>query len=129
MAPARTLKTLRSTVVALFLSVAGATAAGAILHNRLTKSAPEKDSVVSSAPAMIRLWFAEPPEPALSGITLLRPDSTKVTLEKLKKTDDPLSVSAALAAPLAPGSYTVEWKASGKDGHVIRGKYQFTFKP
>lgn len=118
----------RQLAVALLLSLTMTSTAAALFHNRLTKSAPEKDSVLTSAPAMIRLWFAEPPEPALSGITLLRSDSSKVGLEKLKKTD-PLSVGAALSAPLAPGTYTVQWKASGKDGHVIRGSYQFRYAP
>jgi methionine-rich copper-binding protein CopC len=106
-----------------------ATSAGALLHNRLTKSAPKKDEVLPSAPTSIRLWFSEPPEPALSAITLLGPGRTRVVLSKARKTDDPLSIVADIKDSTPIGVYTVEWRASGKDGHVIRGNYRFTIDP
>ncbi|MGH2524130.1 MAG: copper resistance protein CopC, partial [Anaerolineales bacterium] len=32
---------------------------------------------------------------------------------------------AALPAPLAPSTYTVQWKAVTGDGHSVEGSYQF----
>jgi methionine-rich copper-binding protein CopC len=95
----------------------------------LTKSAPTKDEVLPAAPTAIRLWFSEPPEPALSGITLRGPGRTRMVLSKVRKTDDPLSIVADIKDSTPIGVYTVEWRASGKDGHVIRGSYRFTIDP
>ncbi|MEK7380459.1 MAG: copper resistance protein CopC, partial [Gemmatimonadota bacterium] len=66
-------------------------------------------------------------EPALSGITLIRAsDSSKVALAKVAKTDDPLSIRAAVPATIAPGGYLVSWRTAGEDGHLIRGSFPFT---
>ncbi|HEX9755511.1 MAG TPA: copper resistance CopC family protein [Gemmatimonadales bacterium] len=105
------------------------TSAGAVLHNRLTKSAPAKDEVLAGPPTAIQLWFSEPTEPALSGITLLGPGRTKVVLAKVHKTDDPRSIVADIKDSTPIGVYTVDWRASGRDGHVIRGSYRFTIDP
>lgn len=113
----------------LVLLVLVLTTSGWIFHNRLTKSLPEKDEVITQAPKTIQLWFAEEPELVLSSITLKGADDAKVALGKLRKAEDPKSVSAPVTGSVSPGTFTVEWKTSGKDGHVIRGKYSFTLKP
>ena len=108
------------------LAVLGMTGTGFVFHNQLTKSQPAKATTVST-PTEIRLWFREPSEPALSGITLLRAsDSSKVVLGKVARTDDPLSIRANVPTTLTAGSYLVQWKTSGGDGHVIRGSFPFT---
>lgn len=108
------------------LAVLGLTGTGFVFHNQLTKSQPEKAATVS-APTEIRLWFREKSEPALSSITLLRAaDSSRIALEKIARTDDPLSIRAAVPTALAAGSYIVQWRTSGDDGHVIRGSFPFT---
>ena len=98
-------------------------------HNRLKKSQPDKDEVLSASPAEIRLWFEQKPELKLSSITLSGPGKTQVTLDSLRGTDDPLSIAKSIPRPLAPGTYTVGWRTSGTDGHVIRGSFPFTIKP
>lgn len=108
------------------LAVLTLTSTGFMFHNQLTKSQPAKAATVSS-PTEIRLWFKEKSEPALSSIALLRAtDSSKVSLGKVAKTDDPLSIRADVPTALAPGNYVVQWKTSGNDGHVIRGSFPFT---
>jgi len=102
---------------------------GGAAHNRLTKSAPETDAVLTAAPDQVRLWFAEKPSVPLSSITLAGPGDAKVPLGKVRATDDPLSIAAAITGALPPGTYTVSWKTSGDDGHVIRGTFRFTFRP
>jgi hypothetical protein len=113
----------------LVLLVLVTTTSGWIFHNRLTKSTPEKDDVLTEAPQTIQLWFAEEPELVLSSVTLKSADNAKVALDKLRKAEDAKSVTAPITGPIRPGSFTVEWKTAGKDGHVIRGKYSFTLKP
>lgn len=108
------------------LAVLVGTAAGFRFHNQLTKSSPGQAATVAS-PVEIRLWFREKSAPALSSITLVRAsDSGKVALAKVAKTDDPLSIKAAVPAALAAGGYLVSWRTAGDDGHVIRGSFPFT---
>jgi hypothetical protein len=102
---------------------------GGRFHNHLTKSTPRADATVTSSPPEIRLWFAEKPEPALSTITLVAPDSSRVELGKVRATDDPLSVTADVRRTLRPGKYLVRWKTAGKDGHAVRGSYSFQLSP
>lgn len=97
-----------------------------LMHLHLVKSLPEKAAVVTEPTTEIRLWFNQKPEAALSTIALQRSDSTAVPTNKVTATDDSLSIRATLAAPLAPGTYLVRWKAVGRDGHPVRGTYTFT---
>lgn len=119
----------RALALAAAVLAAGAFARPGAMHNRLTASLPAADSTVTKAPAAIRLWFAERPEPALSRIALEGPGGKAVRLGKVEKTDDPLSIRAAVLDAMGPGSYTVKWRASGKDGHVISGSFTFLLQP
>lgn len=101
----------------------------AMMHTHLTDSYPKKDSTVAVAPDQIRLWFNEPVSVSLSRITLLAPDSSRVTLGKVRDTDDTLSVAAPVQAPLAPGRYIVQWRTGSRDGHLVKGDYAFTLAP
>lgn len=67
----------------------------------------------------------------LSCLTLEGP-SGKVALGKVTarmaegKADH--SVVAPVVGTMAPGAYTVSWKTSGADGHMLTGTFEFTFK-
>jgi methionine-rich copper-binding protein CopC len=115
----------RKTRLAWPLVLALVLAPGAAMHLRLVKSSPNDREVVTAPTREIRLWFSQKPDINLSTITLLRPDSSTVTLSKVSATDDTLSVKAALSAPLPAGSYIVRWRALSKDGHAVRGSYTF----
>lgn len=99
------------------------------LHTHLVKADPAIDSTVTAAPKVVRLWFNTRPEPALSGVTLMGENNSPVAVVKLAATDDTLSVAGPIPVALAPGTYTVAWKTGARDGHVVRGKYSFTFAP
>lgn len=121
----RTVAIWRRTAMAAAVAALAFGTAAAPLHNRLKKSTPKADQVLMEAPAAIRLWFEEKPELAFSRIALVGPAGAK-PLGKVRSTDDPLSVAADLKASLPAGAYTVEWRTAGKDGHVIKGSFQFT---
>lgn len=95
-------------------------------HNRLVKAEPGVDSTVAKSPAEIRLWFREPPELAVSSIKVTDIAGKPFATGDVKATDDKLSVTALVTAPLPAGKYTVTWKTAGADGHVIRGTFGFT---
>jgi methionine-rich copper-binding protein CopC len=101
----------------------------AALHLHLVRSTPKEAEIVTSPPKEIRLWFSQKPEAALTSIGLLREDSSSVTVGKVVATDDSLSVKVPLTAPITPGAYTVTWRTLSKDGHAVRGRYQFQVVP
>ena len=40
--------------------------------------------------------------------------------------EDAKHLTAPVAATLAPGGYTVEWRTLARDGHVVNGEFGFT---
>jgi methionine-rich copper-binding protein CopC len=38
------------------------------------------------------------------------------------------SLVAPIVGTVAPGVYTVNWRTSGADGHILTGTFEFTFK-
>ncbi len=113
--------------LALALTLALAAWSTSARHNRLTHSLPAADTTLAS-PAEIRLSFSERPEPRLSAISLLASDSSRVALGPVRATSDPLTISAAVPAPLAAGRYAVAWRTTSTDGHAVRGRFVFTVR-
>jgi methionine-rich copper-binding protein CopC len=127
---------LGAVVAAAFVAASSAllpapsAASSAAVHLRLTRTEPAKDSAFAGSPAVIRLWFSEP--------VRLKATSLKVTDAAGKVVGlGPLSRAAAKQAPvvakvqaaMAPGHYTVTWRAMGNDSHVVKGQYTFTIVP
>ena len=113
------------------LAVPGARAADRLFHNHLVKSSPAADDTLGTSPTEIRLWFAEPAIPRLSGVALwaMGADSTRLPVGPMAATDTNVSVTTTLASPLAPGTYRVRWRTASADGHAIRGFYDFVVIP
>lgn len=113
------------------------TAAGAVLliaaavaavsaHMAVSKTMPEADAVLSTPPAEIQVWFTQAPDPVVSRL-VLDGASGEITLSELDIRSD-RSLHAAVPSTLAPGSYTVRWRAAGDDGHTQRGEFSFTVR-
>ena len=100
-----------------------------MVHNHLVKSDPAHGTRLAASPTEIRLWFAERPEVALTSVTLLRADSSRIATIKAVATSDSLAVAAPLPAPLPPGAYLVSWRTASGDGHGIRGRFGFSISP
>jgi hypothetical protein len=106
-----------------------ATGATALRHFGLSRSQPEADSIVTSAPE-VRLWFTEAAQENSVGVRLLRADSTAVeTAPVARDRNDGKIYSLAVPAPLPGGRYTVAWRGIGADGHVVTGSFVFTVRP
>jgi len=113
----------------ILLAAAGLSASRAAVHTHLVKAEPAVDTTVTTAPTTLRLWFNTRPEPAVSGATLLGADNSPVAVIKLGATEDTLSVAGAIPVALPAGKYVVAWKTGARDGHVVRGRYAFTYAP
>jgi len=101
----------------------------ALRHLRLVKAEPAADSTVMQAPTEIRLFFSEAPVLAGSTIRVVGPDEKAWELgEPAKDAKDAKIIHSAFKVAPAPGAYTVSWRTSARDGHVIRGDFKFTYR-
>src|SRR5438045_1617565 len=94
-------------------------------HARLTRSEPASGSRVGS-PQIIRLWFSERPEVALTGVTVTNGSGSVFAAGVPQpNSGDPLEVSFAVSASLPSGEYKVAWRTVASDGHPSRGSFTF----
>ena len=106
------------------LLIVGLAAGGvAERHMKLNKSQPEADTVIPESPSVIQAWFSQAPELSLSRIALEGPDG-EVDLAAVRAGEE-FSLLSEVPAGLRPGSYTVNWRTAGDDGHVVRGSFSF----
>jgi methionine-rich copper-binding protein CopC len=108
-----------------------ASAAVVSAHLKVERTFPVTGATVTSAPTRIQVWFSQAPTVAVSGLALEGP-SGKIELGKVAagmaegKADN--SVVAPVVGTVAPGAYTVSWRTSGADGHILTGTFEFTVK-
>ncbi|HEX9108349.1 MAG TPA: copper resistance protein CopC, partial [Longimicrobiales bacterium] len=121
-----TMRTLRSTVLAGALCLAGAGVVFA--HAILRHSEPSAGSRLSAPPRELRLTFSEPPELAITTIELLDANGAAVALGKIVK-GDARTIVAPIAGTLPPGDYTIAWRTAAADGHATHGRFGFTVLP
>ncbi len=100
----------------------GAPTAGA--HTALTATAPAADSTVAAGPTRVTATFNEPLQPTFAAMTVVGPDENLWSSGDAEVRD--ATVSVALR-PLGPaGKYTVNYRVTSADGHVVAGSWAFT---
>ncbi|WP_343601660.1 copper resistance CopC family protein [Mycobacterium sp.] len=118
----------RAAVLALALLVATAftalvTAGVAFAHATRVSADPTEDAVLNSGPAKVSATFNERLQTTFVAMTVVGPDGN------LWSTGDP-QVQGAVASvglrPLGPaGTYTVHYRVTSADGHVVAGSWSF----
>ncbi len=95
-------------------------------HAHLVSEIPAARSMAMPPPTELRLKFSEGLESKLTRVKLVGPDRKAVQTgePRLDAADNSLLI-LPIAAPLADGHYTVEWKAVSTDGHKTSGTYSF----
>ena len=94
-------------------------------HAHLKRSEPASGARVGS-PQIIRLWFSERPEIALTGVTLTNQSGNIFSVGPPQaNADAPLEVSFRVSALLPAGKYMVAWRTVSSDGHPSRGSFPF----
>lgn len=124
------MKRLVLALAVLGTALAGGAAAPddlAVRHFELRRSAPTADTVLSVAPTEVRLWFSQEPQEGSTSIRLVDAAGSAVhTGDVVQDPAEATAFSVALHGALAPGTYTVAWRALGQDGHVVRDDFAFT---
>lgn len=100
--------------------------ASAARHLALERSIPEAEASVGQGLEEVRLFFTQPPQPTGSSIRIVNAsDQMMEATDARPDGDDPSEVFVRLAGALAPGSYTVHWRALAQDSHPANGDFEF----
>ena len=103
-------------------------ATAAFAHAQLEKATPGVGSTVASA-SELKLEFSEGVEPKFTSVVLTGPAGAIASGQAGRRRGDAKVLTVKFAAPLAPGDYTVTWKAVSVDTHHTQGTFTFTVKP
>lgn len=120
------MRRLRLTILPLISCLTFIVAAPALAHTSIEASDPEVGEQLAEAPERVRLVMEEPVEAEFSPLEVYDEDGQRVDRDNASiDPEDPAIVTVGLQEDLPPGSYTVEYRYTGIDGHVIDGSYQF----
>ena len=123
----RSLLRASSAAVATFL-LAGLLALfcapGASAHAALVSSDPAADTTVPTPPRRVTATFNEPMQPAFAAMTVVGPDGDQWGDGDVAVTGADLAIAVRSGGPA--GVYTVNYRATSADGHVVSGSWSFT---
>ena len=114
-------------MLATALVIVGITVTGtgqALAHTVLTASDPPANATLSAGPSRVSATFNEEPQTNFAAMTVVGPDGN------LWSSGDPEvhgEVVSVAMRPLGPsGTYTVNYRVTSDDGHVVSGSWAFT---
>lgn len=95
----------------------------AFAHAVLIATDPARGAKLATGPAQVSATFNEPLQTAFAAMTVVGPDTN------LWSTGDPRVDGAVISVALRPlgpaGSYTVNYRVTSADGHVVTGSWAF----
>lgn len=108
------------------LLIAGLTAGipTASAHTSLTASEPAADSTLTSGPARVTATFNEELQPTFAAMTVVGPDGNLWSAGDAEVRGATVGVAVRTLGPA--GEYTVNYRVTSADGHVVSGSWSFT---
>lgn len=91
-------------------------------HTKLLESTPADHAQITASPKELMLHFSEVAR--ITSLSLQKADGRPQQLGPLPQ-EGAAQVRVALP-PLPAGTYSVIWRAMGKDNHIVSGKIEFT---
>jgi copper resistance protein C len=117
------MKSAAATVFAAFAIIALAGAPTASAHAVRIATDPAVDAVLTTGPTQVSATFNEPLQTTFAAMTVVGPDGN------LWSTGQPHLQGAIISLdvlPLGPvGTYTVNYRVTSADGHVVSGSWPF----
>ncbi|CUJ38113.1 copper resistance CopC family protein [Cognatishimia activa] len=98
-------------------------ASQAFAHSNVDTTKPENGATVSEVPSEINFNFAD--DIRLTKVSMIHQEADSVTLDL----GDHTSFGREFTLPIqsmGKGSYRIEWRGLGADGHAMRGEFTFT---
>jgi copper transport protein len=99
-------------------------APSAFAHSVLLGTEPGDDVVVPVTPDRVSLRFNESVEMSLGGIRVFDGEGNRVDSDEVTPSNGP-EVGVGIEGELAPGTYTVAWRAISADSDPISGAFVF----
>ncbi len=117
---------MRLRLVTLILAALLLTAPQASAHTVLTGTDPAADTTLDAGPARVTATFNEDLQPTFAAMTVVGPDGN------LWSQGDTVVAGATASVALRPlgpsGRYTVNYRVTSDDGHVVSGAWSFTVR-
>ena len=96
-----------------------------LAHARLLEAEPEEGTTLAQAPEQVRLQFDEPIEAEFDPLKVYDQQGDRVDEDDVRVDPNDARVLASNLKELSTGSYTVEWRVTSIDGHIVSDTYQF----
>ncbi len=101
------------------------TCAPALAHANLVGASPPPGGEVSKPPERVELRFTEPVDAEFDPVVVRNGGGVRVDKEDARVDPEDARVVLAGLEKLSGGSYTVEWRVTSIDGHVVEGRFAF----
>jgi methionine-rich copper-binding protein CopC len=97
----------------------------AVAHSPLTSTTPEHEAIMAEAPNEIRLNFGK--DIRLTRLSVTHADEKTFKLD-LSGHNGFTKLYLVPFQGMGIGSYLIEWRGLGEDGHALNGTFSFTIK-
>ncbi|SFR39255.1 copper resistance CopC family protein [Litoreibacter janthinus] len=107
----------------LLAGMIGIWTTGAMAHSPLDATTPANESIVSEMPSEVLLDFKG--DIRLTRVSITHADAHSVDVDL----GDQTTFTQKFALPMhdmGAGTYVVEWRGLGADGHALNGTFSFT---
>ncbi len=116
-----------ATLVLALLASAPLYANVVLKHFALSSSTPAAEATIDEVRA-IQLTFTQVPQEEGRLIRLADPQGQQVKLGSVQMDAEMIMSARVEARGLGDGTYTVNWRGAGDDGHFVTGEYSFTLQ-
>jgi copper transport protein len=99
--------------------------APALAHANLVEASPPQGSEVSKPPERVELRFNEPVDAEFDPVVVRGAGGARVDAHDARVDPEDARVVLADLRRVPNGSYTVKWRVTSIDGHVVEGRYSF----
>jgi copper transport protein len=110
--------------IAIACAIAAVLASSALAHSVLIATEPANDVVLDESPDRVMLRYNESVEMSLGGIRVFDGQGNRVDADQVSPSSG-REVAVAIEGELAPGTYTVAWRAISADSDPISGAFVF----
>ncbi len=97
----------------------------ALAHARLVQEEPADGAALAESPDRVELRFSEPVDAEFSPLEVYNSEGERVDEDNARINPADARVLIVDLEELSEGSYTVEWRVTSIDGHVVEGRYEF----
>lgn len=97
----------------------------ALAHAELIEAYPADGDALTESPDQVRLQFTEPIEAAFDPVKVYDQQGNRADEDDARVDHNDAKVLVAGLEELSEGSYTVEWRVTSIDGHIVDDTYQF----